>query len=467
MDEPCPVCGEPSSGSRAHCPKCGFPRALRGRLAGPVEVPEAALESEPPPPASARASALARSEPAPETELNASLARAMEDRTELLRTVDQESPDVTAELCEAALNEASGRLADAQQILRSAQGRLDRETEELLARHLADLEARGRALEASGLRLALDDELGRLAQEFVGGEPAASVAGLVAVERRVARIETHWRGLQGLIAQVTTLRREAGALGIDVELVPDRLAAARGTLATMPANEHDLDVAAQAAAETLMQLHEKIPPGLEAELARHAEALAEAPPHLGRTQSARKIHADATRHLREGRLADAVQSVSELRAELRALAEEARRPPPAPVRAPGAPPPERPPRAVAPSGPAAPTTPSVPGTETPTPVPPPTGPAAPAVPAPASASAERPSAPALDVADPQAIAALMQKARSLAAKVRGLPPGSLEAETAAREIHEATDLLRARRFAEADAALTRLMRTLAVEGPRT
>ncbi len=446
MDEPCPVCGEPLPGTAAHCPKCGFPRALLDRLDGPVALAELPLESEPPPPASARSPAAGRAEPPPEAELNAALAHTLEERSELLRTIDQESPDLTAELCEAALNEASGRLSDAQQILRSAQGRLDRETEELLARHLADLEARGRALEASGLRLALEDELAHLAEEFVGGEPAASVAGLLAVERRVARIETHWRGLQGLIAQVTTLRREAAALGIDVDAGPDRLAATRATLATLPATEHDLDAAAQAAAQTLMQLHERIPPGLEAELARHAEALAGVPPHPARAQTARKLHAEATRHLREGRLVDAVQSVSELRAELRALAEEARRAPPPPVHVP-APAPVVEPTIVEPS-PAVSTAPISEATRP-------------------SASAEAASPAAFDPADPQAVAALMQKARALAVRIRGLPPDSPEAQQAARQIHEATDLLRARRFEEADAALTRLMRSFAVAEPRT
>jgi hypothetical protein len=445
VDEPCPVCGEASTGSGEHCPKCGFPRILFDRLGGPVAASDPPVEADPPTLASGRGALLARPELPPEAELNASLAHALEERTELLRTLDQDAPDVTAELCEAALNESSGRAGDAQQILRSAQGRLDRETEELLGRHLADLEARGRALQSSGLRVTLDDELAHLAEEFVGGDPAGSIAGLLSVERRLARLETHWRGLQGLIGQVTTLQREAAALGIDVELSPDRLGSARATLATVPATEHEVDLAAQVAAETLMKLHEKIPPDLEAELARHGEALAGAPTHLNRAQSARKLHADATRHLREGRLVDAVQSVSELRAELRALAEESRRAPtpspdvsaPEPAAIEPAPEPE-PPRAVAP---------------TPTPVVP--------------AIAPPPPTSALDPADPRALASLMQKARTLAAKVRSLPADSPQAQTAAREIHEATDLLRARRFAEADDALTRLMRSLAVEGPRT
>jgi hypothetical protein len=76
---------------------------------------------------------------------------------------------------------------------------------------------------------------------------------------------------------------------------------------------------------------------------------------------------------------------------------------------------------------------------------------------------ERPSvaAPEAPSADAATLGALMKKARGLAVRVRTLPSDSEAAVEAATHIHEATELLRARRFAEADAALTRLMRVLA------
>jgi hypothetical protein len=62
---------------------------------------------------------------------------------------------------------------------------------------------------------------------------------------------------------------------------------------------------------------------------------------------------------------------------------------------------------------------------------------------------------------------LLKKARSLAARVRTLPPDSETARDAAVQIREATDLLRARKLTEADLTLTRLMRMLASEPART
>ena len=458
--ESCPVCHEPTPGPADRCPKCGFPTALAETLDGPVAGPAAAvpdLPAEAPLPGTRRPRS-----PAPEAEVNALLARTLGERMELLRTIDRDAPDATGAMCEAALNEASGRVTDAQQTLRSAQERLDSETEELLANHLASLESRGRALEATGLRLPLDEELGHLAESISSSDLATSIAALVAAERQLDGVEAHWRGLQGLFAQVATLREEATALGIDLSGVPDRLDATRSGLATMPASEHDLDAAAQVAAETLMRLHETIPPALEQELAQHQGRLERHPHPSARLPSARKLHSEAVRHLKSGRLEDAVRSVRELRRVLEELASE---PPPPPPEPPAPPPAPAPREVVAPPEPPRP--PEVEVTALPAPPAPPKRAevaGAPAgMPGPAGLSSRATPTPeearrALDV---ETLGTLTRKARSLAARVRALPSEGEAAQMAARQIHEATELLRARRYQDADAALTRLMRLLA------
>jgi len=447
---------------------------LWGRLDGPLPPPadpEEALSPEPPP-------RLVRpsTREGPETDVNASLARALEERTGLLLTIDRDAPDVTGELCEAALNEAAGRFGDAQQVLRSAQGRLARETEELLGRHLENLEARGRQLEASGLRLAMEEELGTLAETIVGGEAVSSVAALREAERRLDGIEAHWRGLQGLIAQVTTLRQQAAELGIPLDQISDRLDSVRSTLGSMKVTERDLDVAAQVAAETLMRLHDAIPPALEVELARHAQTIEAHRDRRPKARTARLQHSEAVRHLASGRLEEAVRSVRELRATLEELAREVEEapvePPPEPGPAPAPsvaapePPSEAPPPTTLPvvAGPGAKPRPTIvevaptprlpprtadgaaprPSSEVPTPTP----------------TSDRPVAP-----DAAFVQTLMKKARSLAVRVRSLPPDSEEAADAARDIHAATDLLRAGQYAEADEALSRIMRSLAGARP--
>ena len=468
MGTDCPICEATPSASATHCPKCGFPTALYATLHGPVDLGPTPTPDEdggnlPSPPGAAKPA------PSAEAAVNATIVRGLEERVALLSTIDRDAPDVTGELCEAALNEASGRVADAQQVLRSAQGRLDREAEELLARHVTDLEARGRTLQETGLHLALEDPIARIAESAAAGDVESAVPALAAAERRVGLIEAHWRGLQALVAQVMTLRAEAEALGIAVSDSVQTLEAARASLATMPATEHDLDVTAQAAASALMALHEAVPPALEAELARHREALDAHPKGSRAGTPARKLHAEASQHLKEGRLDSAILSLRALREELARLEREPPPPPPAPERAPPptvetAPAPVPPPVVVAPPESAAPP---------PAAVGPPTVVAAPSVPAAPPGGARSPAESPAPASPPparigaEAIGELLRKARSLAARVRSLPPDSAQAASAARAIQEATDLLKARRFEEADAALTRLMRTLAATPARS
>jgi hypothetical protein len=70
------------------------------------------------------------------------------------------------------------------------------------------------------------------------------------------------------------------------------------------------------------------------------------------------------------------------------------------------------------------------------------------------------SAPASPSESRITVEMLLSKARSFASRIRALPPDTVEARRAALEIRQATELLRAGRLDEADAALTRLMHTL-------
>ena len=211
-----------------------------------------------------------------------------------------------------------------------------------------------------------------------------------------------------------------------------------------------------------MRLHETIPPALEQELAQHQGRLERHPHPSARLPSARKLHSEAVRHLKSGRLEDAVRSVRELRGVLEELASE---PPPPPPEPPAPRPAPAPREVVAPPEPPRP--PEVEVTALPAPPAPPKRAevaGAPAgMPGPAGLSSRATPTPeearrALDV---ETLGTLTRKARSLAARVRALPSEGEAAQMAARQIHEATELLRARRYQDADAALTRLMRLLA------
>jgi hypothetical protein len=309
-------------------------------------------------------------------------------------------PDVTNELCEAALSEAEGRIAEALGTLRSAQSRLERETEEVLVQRGALLKERRDVLQKTGVRFSLAPDFERLNSAMETGDRGDAVGFLVDAERRVAQFESDWKGLQGLLSQIEGLRNEAAELGMPLGEISSELEGIRDRLVERELTEESLDTFAQEAAQTLMLLHEAIPSSLEEELARTETSLDRFPEEHSGSAVARRLHLEASRHLKKGRLSEAMQSLRELRRELEQLEK-------IPV----------------------------------------------AAPVPAEAPED----------DDVMLDRLLKKARSLAGRVRTLPPDSETARDAAIQIREATDLLRARKLSEADLTLTRLMRMLASE----
>jgi hypothetical protein len=426
----CPICNQPYPPAARHCPVCGFPTALAG-----VDLPAPVPSAEPVPAdggTTAPAPAPARRPPNRDEEGNATLARALEDRMGVLRMLGGGAADVTGALCEAALSEASGQVANASQILRSAGHRLDGETQEILHRRLGAVEERVRALESQGLQLGVSNELSRLTTAGRPGDPGEATVYLLEVEKRLGELETTWSGLQGILDQIAALKAEANRLGIPYGELPPRLEGVVGASDLTNVREESLDELVQSAARGLMVLHDALLPALESELDRHASALQRLPAGNAPSEAVRRLHETTRRHLKEGRVSDAAQSLVDLRRALSAI--ESR--PAVPVhRAPPAAPPAP---AVRPLAPLGPTTPDTATTRGPVP-----------------ASPE----PALEGA--AMLSSLVKKAQGLAGRVRTLPPDSELARWAAEEIRGATELLRQRHLVEADAALTNLMNRLA------
>jgi hypothetical protein len=407
----CPICEQPIPTTVSHCTVCGFPTALaieglRSAVAEPADGAAAAVA------AASAARGRGKSSPAPltpEEELCAAISRDLRSKLDFVRQLGRGVPDVTSELCQAALIEAEGRVSEALEILRGAQIRLEEQTEELLDRRFAQLQERQEVLQRTGVRFALAEDIHRI--EDAIGTDRRDEAGtlLMDAERRIAQFESDWKGLQGLLAQIESLRAEAADLDIPLGEITSDLATVRDHLAVPNLTEEALDSIAQEAAQTLMLLHEAIPTSLEEELTRHEGNLNKYPDDHEASAVARRLHLEATRHLKKGRLSEAVTSVRDLRRQLEILEKEPR-------------------QVEAPAAPAAPT--AVTETET------------------------------------ETLDRLLKKARSLAARVRTLPADSDTARDAAIQIREATELLRDRHLKEADLTLTRLMRMLAFEAPR-
>jgi hypothetical protein len=402
----CPICEQPISATGSHCTVCGFPTALaiEGlRSAEPNGTPA------PADPAPGVTSSRLVVPPTPEAELAARISRDLRAKMALVRELGRSFPDATSELCQAALNEAEGREREALDTLRGAQARLERELDDLLEQRIRATTDRREALAQLGVRFSLGPTWKEIGEELSQGRRDDVTATLLDAERRVAQFESDWKGIQGLLAQIDGLRTEATELGIPLGEIASELEGIRDRLDAPSLTEESLDEVAQAAAQTLMLLHEAIPASLEEELQRHAVTLDRFPEEHVPSAVARRLHVEASRHLKKGRLPEAVQSVRELRRQIEAIEEE---------------------EAQAPTEPAL------------SPV----------------QEARETEAETLD--------RLLKKARTLAARVRTLPPDSETAREAAMEIRTATELLKTRELAEADQTLARLMRMLAAEGAR-
>ena len=416
MPSSCPVCEQPIASTATHCAVCGFPTALaiEGlRSLDPTSAPDVegdghAAASFPSPSAARTSSAHAPPPASREGELNGVISRDLLTKMDLLRELGR-GPDVTSELCQAAHIEAEGREAEALDILRTAQGRLDVETDQLLRQRLEVLEQRRQELQAKGVRFAVHTDLDRLSDAIESGDREAAVTVLIEVERRFAQFESDWRGLQGLLAEIEGLHREASELEFPLGEISGELEAIRDRLRDAELSEESLDAVAQEAAQTLMLLHEAIPSSLEEELKRAGEALDGLPDDFAPAAFARRLHLEAGRHLRKGRLSESIQHLRDLRHELVEIerARAAAPPPPAPTQV---------------------------------------------------------AASATNESEDEMLARLLKKARTLAGRVRSLPPDSESSREAAAQIREATDLLRLRKLREADETLTQLMRVLSGSG---
>jgi len=404
----CPICDQPIPPTVAHCSVCGFPTALaiealrtigpNGATASEMEAATATI----PAPVTSTAGP-----PSPEAELCAAISRDLRGKLDSVRQLGRGAPDVTSDMCQAALIEAEGRASEALEVLRRAQRSLDRQTEEFLSKRLQQLQARATALGASGVKFALGDDLGRLESAIRGEEREQVGPLLLETEQRIGQFESDWRGLQGLLRQIDALRKEAKELGVPLGEIEGEVSAMRDQLDGSGLTEERLDAVVQAAAQVLMLLHEAIPSALDQELGRQEAALDRYPEDHPPAALARRLHAEATRHLKKGRLVDATHAVRELRLEIDRL-EQSREAQQIAV----APPPA-------------------------------------------------PEAPPARESEGEALARLLGKARALAGRVRTLPPDSEVARDAAVQIREVTDLLRRREVERADATLARLMRMLA------
>ncbi|HYB77559.1 MAG TPA: hypothetical protein VEE83_02610 [Thermoplasmata archaeon] len=345
----------------------------------------------------------------PEEDLNAAISRDLVKKMEVVRELGRGAPDLSSELCQAALSEADGRVAEALEILRTAQARLENESDELVRRRLSELGERREALERTGARIAIAENIRRAQEALDAQERDEAIRRVAETDRLLTQFESDWRGLQGLLAQVEALRSEAAELGIPLGEISSEVESVREKLREPDLTQEVLDALGQEAAQVLMLLHEAVPSALREELDRAEKAIDRYPEDHVPSAVAKRLHLEASRHLKKGRLTEAVRVTQDLRRELAELEVVAA-----------------------------------------------------ASPAPASSAPSPPGETEDEMLD-----RLLKKAWSLAARVRTLSPDTEIAHEAAVQIRDATEFLRSRMLKEADLTLTRLMRMLSSEASRS
>lgn len=411
----CPVCDAENPSTAPACGTCGYPTALAVDALRGLSAPEVTSVPAPARPKETGRTAGRTTAKDPTAIQVEKVAQELEVARRLVARLAVSNADVTSEMHQAALTQADGRTVEALSLLRSSLSRLHEATNDALARRLRSLEERQAVLRSEGVAVSLGSDAMKIRAEIDAGRAEQAIDRLVETDEQLGRIETDWKGLKGLLRQIDELRDSAEIVGRPVADVEEAVNQIKDLLAQPDLSTDTLDEGAQIAARALMLLHEALPPSIEQELERHAVALDAFGSDYGPARPARSMHAEATRHLRRGKIVESTARLRELRSAIRELGEPA---PSAPIPAGG------------------------------------TG---------GSGDVDDlGEPPAADAALPR----LLQKARGLAARVRALPTDSELAYEAAGEIRRATEQLRARKLEDADATLSRLMRTLDAEVPQ-
>jgi hypothetical protein len=470
MSAVCAVCEASVDPEADHCATCGFPADLASEAARLIEAyPEPAEPLGVSPGADDSSGRVTGRErhptPAardPQAEVINRIARDVSLALVLLQSLGGEGTEISTELAQAALTQADGRVGEVLVLLRDAQARVSARLLEQFERRMKQLEQRQANLVTSGVAVNLGPELDRVRSELRSGRREEALRRIEVIDRLLVRMESDWRGLQGLLRQIENLREASQLLELDVSEIDDCVRQVQVILARPSLDVSALDQAAELAAEALMRLHDSVPMVLEETLGRLREEVADWPPTMGGKSSALALQADALRHLKANRLYEATLRTQELK---RLVADSVRRAAPSL--------PEAEPLEPAPSppspGPVASPVP-LPGRIAPTvvdrvtrpaPILPRSAPASPSTPRPVPAppppapSRAPPMAPS-DTPAPELMHSLVASARELAARIRLLPADSELARTAAVEIRSATELLRERRTRDAERTLAEL-----------
>lgn len=424
MPEDCLACETPLAGAHTPCTHCGFPPELTG--AAVMGLGRDGFNPASEEPAATAAATPERPTPVgdPEDEAIGHFARELRRSAGLIHELGGEIEEALGEARHAALLQTEGRASDALSVLRESQVAATTRVAELFETRLGEIEERQHALIEQGFTPELHDGAVAVRAEFAESPVEVAAEHLAALDKELLALESSWAELRAVLRTLDQTRAAARRLGHELPELDGEFVKVRERLARKDLTSADVAAAAEAANRLVAAFQEQLAPRLQGELDQHATRLSRLAPDHAVGERARRAHAEANRHLRYGRLAEASFRLAELREALLEITEAPHAAAPVPRGAPS----------LGIGGPLTPK--AVPGSET----------------------TEAPSPPASSGADP--LAKLLVRARELAARIKSLPADSPLAQEAAGQIRLATEQLRARDLELAGRTLTELMRSL-------
>jgi hypothetical protein len=400
-DLACPVCETEFPANAPHCPRCGLPAAFHEEARRALSTRDP-YQRPAPAPAPSRRVAPVRPPARRDREPVEAAIEALDLRVAVLRRLEAPTNEASAEVQRAARSIMHGNSAEAVRSLEAATARAEEAVDGLVDRRLRELSTRRAALEREGFVPPEADER-PIRAALAEGHPDAAVDALLALEASTGRFEVGARDLRAPLAEIEELLGLCTQAGVDTNDEREQVHSLRAALSAGP---EALGRATERARALADALRHKLPAAILRELERHGTTLEPYPDDHAEAVAARAWHAQALDHLEQGRLSDAASALESLRASIEALG--------------------------------------------PVPIPPP---------APEEAPVPDEALPPEETG-PVSIPRLLETARRLAARVRGLPPDSQIANAAALEIRRATAQLRARELEGAEATLNGLLAML-------
>lgn len=314
------MCENPLASEEPHCGSCGFPVGLTASAVmafgrdesesePEVEAPSAGLAAPVPPP------------PPPERKALDEFGSSLSGWLDLLRELGMDGRELTGDIRQAALLDAEGRSGEALQLLRAAATSAAEHASGGFQRRAQELEERIQALAGEGLQAQTPESVVGIRAEFADGRPRQAVDRLRQEGRRLEQLESSWHELKSRLRQLDELRGGAKSIGQQYARVEQEMGRVQELLARPRLGPEDIQEALATTAKLVQFFGEALPRQLQQELDQHADRLARYAPDHPPSQKARRLHAEAARHLRHGRIAESALRLSELNIAIAELGE--------------------------------------------------------------------------------------------------------------------------------------------------